>query len=92
MKNKWRIISFDVWGNEDDGWEINNMFSTNLTVSLNEEFSEKEILTELVNIRFFIKKVKTKKLLNVEIGEDEIWIENTDNGFPLCKLVLIKGE
>jgi hypothetical protein len=40
----WKWISYDVWGNSDDGWEVNAAYTTSIVYRLPPEADDKTIL------------------------------------------------
>jgi len=44
MKSEWRWISYDVWGNQDEGWEVNAAYPTSVVYRLSEDASDEAIL------------------------------------------------
>ena len=47
MGSEWQLITYDIWGNESDGWEVNNSFRTDKFIVFDESIKDKE-LEELV--------------------------------------------
>ena len=43
-KPAWRWISYDVWGNQEDGWEVNAAYTTSVVYRLSEDASDEAIL------------------------------------------------
>ena len=58
----YQIISYDVWGNRKDGFEVNNAFSTGIIIELNDDASDKEIRRALFRSGFCSKGILTAKL------------------------------
>ena len=84
---------FDVWGNEKDGWEVNNSCIEFDDLNISDDATEKEILKYLKDINFLItddmRKVRCD--MNTYVGLIEIYavkghrpiaalIENVNNG------------
>jgi hypothetical protein len=44
MKPAWRWISYDVWGNQEDGWDVNAAYPTSVVYRLSEDASDEAIL------------------------------------------------
>jgi hypothetical protein len=49
---KYEYISYDVWGNESDGYEVNQAFTTGEYVELDTDTSDKELLISLIRQGF----------------------------------------
>jgi len=79
-KIAWRWISYDVWGNSDDGWEVNAAYSTDTVYRLPPEAKDKTIL----------KTVWSDDSDEVEIesysSEDTIYFVSKDYGQPLGEI------
>ena len=43
MKHKYEIITYDVWGNARDGFEVNNAFTTGRVVEIDPNASDRAI-------------------------------------------------
>lgn len=81
----WRVWSYDVWGNAEDGYEVNNRFSV-ATVR------EKADLTDADAIRLAQRVGLLSRGANVDTvtvaGDDfTIEFEDAEDGFPLGSLV-----
>jgi hypothetical protein len=75
-----RWYSYDVWGNEKDGYEVNNVFRTNDVVFIpNVVKTDKALITYLMNIEFLSPKLNRKLM---EIDGDEYVIYFTYKGRP----------
>lgn len=44
MKPAWRWISYDVWGNSEDGWEVNASYTTSVVYRISEDATDETIL------------------------------------------------
>ena len=44
MKSEWRWISYDVWGNQDEGWEVNAAYTTSVVYRISEHATNETIL------------------------------------------------
>jgi hypothetical protein len=79
-KIAWRWISYDVWGNSDDGYEVNAAYPTSVVYRLSLEASNETIL----------KTVWDDDANEVEIesysNEDTIYFVSKDDGKPLGEI------
>lgn len=92
MKNtKFRLIGYDVCGNQDDGFHVNNVFTTNTFVELNDGMTDDEIVSHLIS-----KKILTSEATGrVKImGEFDfcLYFDDERYGEPLFELVNIRTE
>ena len=84
------IDYYDVWGNEDNGWEVNNLCDvteTYGTITISDDACDEEIIDFLIQINYLAPEVKK----NFEVSGDDMMIEiSLDNGYPLCRLEKIR--
>lgn len=45
MNYEWLV--YDVWGNENDGWDVNGAYRTGLTLYITEATTDDEIIVQL---------------------------------------------
>lgn len=88
---RYRLINyFDVWGNEDDGWEINNQCEEFNDLYISDDASGEELIDYLKKIEFFTEKANIKTV-EVDYSATPI-IEfrallDGENLKPLCALI-----
>jgi hypothetical protein len=81
------INYFDVVGNKEDGFEVNNLcFERNLEL---ENLEDQTILNSLIDCGFFNSQATLK---DIEIDDlfPFIEINNASNYYPLCRLEIIE--
>jgi hypothetical protein len=87
---KYQVYDYELWGNKEDGFEVNNVFKTPFTVELKLEYTDNTIIRKLKEIGF-IKD--TAKNSDFEItGETETALYINYNGLyfmPFCELRVI---
>ncbi len=85
----YEIISYDVWGNPADGFEVNNAYRTGIFIGISENDSDKTILEKLKEVGFL---KKTVKYICFEIDGDleySLYVDHVSqkNGrYPFCEL------
>ena len=83
---KYQIATLDVWGNEKDGFEVNNVYKTSDSILLKEDFSNKDVMKALKK-EGFLKKYCQERWLNFECSDYSfICIESARTGEPLYYL------
>jgi len=89
---RYEIRRYDVWGNEKEGFRINDVFLTDHEIALNEEVAVNEII-RLVKRTGLIKRNLHLRLFRVEgkLGDQSVVISHDRYG-PLCELWLIPAS
>jgi hypothetical protein len=85
--DKYRVINyFDVWGNEEDGWEVNNLCSEGY-IELKDYTDKNEIIDALQEMNLLNEKASAD---TVHFYNDYEMIELFEeaNGRPLFRLEL----
>jgi len=84
-KVKWDIHNYDVWGNEEDGFEVNNTFTLARDVLMSSEPTNTEILNVIKEEGLVIDNTRLKDL---DIGGDDtyITINESATSYPLGDL------
>lgn len=87
-KVKYHISMLDVWGNKDDGYEVNNVLATGHSVWL-EEYPL-DSMTDLSILRRVAAECGFSRTRNLEVSnqsENEIiYIDAKDDGMPIYQL------
>lgn len=79
---KYRIYELDVWGNEIDGFYINDIFKTSRVIELLDNFDDDELIKALEGWYEFSVIVE----LDDYSIEGVIYINNEETSEPLLKL------
>lgn len=81
---KYRLIDyFDVWGNEEDGFEVNNLACIEENIIISDDSTNEDIINYLFKICYL--NTNDCSLFEVENNWDMIEI-SLKNGFPVCRL------
>lgn len=68
--SKYTLVNyFDVWGNEEEGYEINNLCNEVEGITITEDASEKDILKYLVQIGFLTTSDRRKVRIDTTDGD-----------------------
>ena len=83
---KYKLINyFDVWGNEEDGYEVNNLCVEFDDLCITPEASNNDIIDYLYNVGFLNNNDYAK--FTVESFDDDfIEIFASDDMYPICRL------
>nr|DAN68017.1 MAG TPA: hypothetical protein [Caudoviricetes sp.] len=83
--SKYRLINyFDVWGNEEDGYEVNDLCVEETGIFIADDSTDQEVLNLLVRIGFLTTD-DPEKVCVINNG-DMIEIESVEDGCPLGRL------
>jgi hypothetical protein len=87
--DKYKVINyFDVWGNEEDGWEVNNLCSEGY-ITVKDYTNVEEIVQALKDMeRPFLNELATVEALEVHNDYEMIEFFEKRNGMPLFRLEL----
>ena len=73
---KMETMNLDVWGDEDGGYTVNNVFRTGLIVTVNEDtYTKTEILEKCVDLGYLQSSALTDR---------EKWTMEGDPEFMMC--------
>ena len=93
---KFEIIQYDVWGNPQDGFEVNNSFSTGIFIDINENDTDKTILKKLKEVGFLKKTAKFNCFeINNDIFFEALYIDHVtikDGIYPFCELRRLEND
>ena len=81
---KYQLYSYDVWGNKKDGYQVNNVFKTDMIIEVKTD-SDEELIKELK--KCYINKYVRNSSIDIE-GETEhtLYITYTPTMYYLCEL------
>ena len=83
---KYKLIDYyDVLGNEEDGYEVNNLCTCVTGIEIPADAKDADIINYLKSINYLIEKASTE---NIELSGDDLFIELTEKetGYPLGRL------
>ena len=81
------INYFDVWGNAEEGYEINNLCKEG-ELELREDFREADLLQELQDFGFIVEEATMKDITFEWAGSEMIEIYETKTNYPLGRVEL----
>lgn len=91
--NKYKIVDYiDVWGNAEDGWEVNDLTSyydtDDTCLRISEDATDEEIIDFLIQINYL--KPEAKELVYLESYDNEmIEIVQAKDDYPIGRLEMI---
>ena len=92
----YKVLGYDVWGNEEDGYEVNDLYPTPFSISVTENMRDDTIVTRLVEVGFLDKKALEPKELKDFVIEGEhgyyLYLYQEYNRYPVCELRPVEEE
>lgn len=104
MENKiityWQLFTYDVWGNEDDGFEVNDRFAYNGKCELELQVTHNNIFTPQAFLSASPTDKQIKKAFGIRgscdittSGDDlNIYINRASDNYPLGEMSCISHE
>jgi hypothetical protein len=89
MKDKYEIFTYDLWGNGEDGWEVNDVYRYDKFV-IEKNVSDATLIEALRDVLLGIFVDIPWYDIMIE-GENEYTLYFSHEGTPLCELRYI-GE
>lgn len=83
--NTWRILSLDVCGNEDDGYDLNAVYRTSHTIALPDDATDAQVADALVECQYLSERMRNRCRVEA-IGDDMLAIDDEQSGRPLVQL------
>ena len=81
------IHYFDVWGNQEEGYEVNDL-CTHSTIERESFPYEKKENLEVLKETDLIKESVTEDMIEIECdGDNWVEINEASNGRPFCRIV-----
>lgn len=68
----YRLYTYHVWGNEEDGWEVNNVFETDVLADINPTWSDRKLIS-ILKIQYVIQNHIHSRYVEVEGDEDVLY-------------------
>ena len=85
MKEEYRVYDYELWGNEKDGYTVNNSYRTEEIVELEQNISNSELI-QVLKKKGVIKKYSRNSSINLYGDEEVIYIDYKGNpSFELRK-------
>lgn len=89
MSFKYRVIIYQLLGNNKDGYEVNDAYSSNYTMEFKDHsFDDNSIIKELKSIGFLNKHLRNKSI-EIDGDENNLYINYTTSRvglMPICEL------
>lgn len=80
------LISLDVWGDSEDGWEVNDAYTTGDVLRLPEDWTMPELIRALKRINRLSKWVKASSFEDTSHIPEDIYLDHRPTGEPIYQL------
>lgn len=86
MMREWRFWSYDVWGNEHEGYEVNNRFE------IDKAYIDDSIIEDDKKLATLIRKVFGLRKIQLSFDGDDciIFIEASRDGYPIGEMEVVE--
>lgn len=96
MTRTYQVISYDVWGNPKDGFEVNDQYTTSYRITLPDNPTDKEILTALYKSGYASRDILNGKMSIEGRLNSTLYIYHIGQSVrgykPFCELQALKEE
>lgn len=82
---RWRLYTYDVWGNDEDGFEVNDVYRQSTVLEIPADADEDEIM-DMMEAEDGPLVKGTCEIPRCFDTEDVIYFERKDNGKPVCEI------
>lgn len=84
---KYQLVDyFDVWGNQEDGWEVNNLCKVGDPIIVTDDATDLDIINYLKQINFLGDNADEESVRIEWWDEFAIELFERETDLPLCKL------
>lgn len=88
---QFKVWSYDVWGNEEEGYIVNDRSETDITLCISEDASDRDIIKALKTTGFLKKGLHYDKFIIDGENDYTLYIDYGDH-YPVCELERIEVE
>lgn len=88
MANEWTVASLDVWRNDVEGWDVNDVHELGGVVVDNIDDDE-SIIDALIMGEYLTEDTRSDNLTTYAVWGDDstLYIDRKDDGRPLLRLI-----
>jgi len=83
---RYKLITYEVWGNDEDGYEVNNAHFTGDILELELELSHEATIEKLKEEGWIPEKVKSEDVRIDGEGEYSLYFMYEPTGYPMFEL------
>jgi hypothetical protein len=82
--DRWEVLLLDVWGNEVDGYEVNDSWRSGVTLEIDDDAQTHEVLSLLC--AEMGGNPDTLEIDGNTSGESVLYVQDRTDGRPVCEL------
>jgi len=75
------VMSLDVWGNQRDGYEVNDQYDAG-TIEVQEPWDQEDIFRVLKAEGYFKRRIQ-RRSVEIEVQDDDVVLVNDRQGRPV---------
>jgi hypothetical protein len=81
MKSQWKFYIYDVWGNSEDGFEVNNIYGTDKQYDISDDISDSDLVAMV-----FGKEANLVEIDSHYCDETAIGFNRISDGKPIGEI------
>jgi hypothetical protein len=95
---KWELWAYDVWGNRNDGYEVNDRscfnrsYEINLKIEVNNPHTNNRFLSAFPSDYQIQKAFNTRSKLDIYGDDTTIYVNRESDSYPIGEMVCISHE
>lgn len=92
MRRLYSVHFLDVWGNAEEGYDVNDAYPSQGTISLDDEEDNDEAIIDLLIQEGFINEISNRLLVDIDTTSYEYNIYVNYDGKPELQLNAIRED
>jgi hypothetical protein len=98
VKTTWKLLNYDVWGNKDDGFEVNQSYTMCRSYPINLKIEDNNPGTNMQFFSAYPSDYQIKKAFGVSCkldlsGDDlSIYVNRESDGYPIGEMFCTSHE
>lgn len=81
----WDVHGLDVWGNPEDGFQVNDIYPARGSIRLRAHHTDSDIVDALFEIGA-LNEIATVDNISINANEDDIDVDDAETGEPVLQL------
>lgn len=89
MSASYKLYGYDVWGNKRDGYEVNDVLPTGITIELPDEATDRQIVKALKDCGYLRRNARYSSFEVDGEADYRLIVDYTPTSYPVCELLRI---